>query len=81
MYAVLEDDLAKLFGLNLKMARLKRNIKQEDLCAMANLDRSYLSRVERGKNKLTLDKVYALAAALDCPLSELLPEIRGVKCN
>lgn len=78
---MLENDLAALFGKNVKLARIKRDINQEELCDMANLDRSYLSRVERGKNKITLDKVYALASALNCPLSEILPEIRGVIIN
>lgn len=79
VYVVLDDDLAVLFGRNLKAARIKRDIKQEQLCEMANLDRSYLSQIENGNYKLTLDKVYALASALQCPLIEILPEVRGVK--
>jgi transcriptional regulator with XRE-family HTH domain len=78
---VIDNDLAILFGQNLKLARVKRNITQEELCEMANLDRSYLSKIEHGTYKLTLHKVYALAAALNCPLAELLPEVDGVKLN
>jgi transcriptional regulator with XRE-family HTH domain len=76
-----ENDLTILFGRNLKAARVKRNIKQEELCALANIDRSYLSKVETGSYKITLFKVYSLAAALNCPLSEILPEVLGVKIN
>ena len=76
-----EDDLALLFGRYIKAARVKRNIKQEELCASANFDRSYLSKIESGSYKITLSKVYVLAAALECPLSEILPEINGVKIN
>ena len=75
----IEDDLALLFGRYLKAARVKRNIKQEDLCGKANIDRSYLSKIESGAYKITLAKVYDLAAALECSLSEILPEINGVK--
>jgi ribosome-binding protein aMBF1 (putative translation factor) len=45
---VIDNDLAILFGQNLKLARVKRNITQEELCEMANLDRSYLSKIEHG---------------------------------
>ena len=76
-----EDGLALLFGRYIKAARVKRNIKQEELCGKANLDRSYLSKIESGSYNITLAKVYALAAALECPLSEILPEVNGVKIN
>tara|TARA_B100000809_G_scaffold264195_1_gene319377 strand:- start:1225 stop:1473 length:249 start_codon:yes stop_codon:yes gene_type:complete len=75
----LENDLAIQFGRNIRSARAKRGIKQEELCDKANIDRSYLSKIESGSYKLTLAKVYDLAAALECPLSEILPEVNGVK--
>ena len=74
-----DNDLAIQFGRNLRAARAKIGMKQEDLCGKANLDRSYLSKIESGSYKITLAKVYALAAALECPLSEILPEVHGVK--
>lgn len=74
-----DDELAVLFGRNLKVARAKRNITQEALCEMADLDRSYLSKVENGTYKITLHKVYSLCKALSCPLDELLPDINSVK--
>jgi len=54
-------------------------MKQEELCGKANLDRSYLSKIESGSYNITLAKAYALAAALQCPLTEILPEVNGVK--
>lgn len=81
MLTLEEDDLAILFGRYIKAARVKRNIKQEELCALAGIDRSYLSKIETGSYKVTLFKVYSLAAALKCPLSEILPEVLGVKVN
>lgn len=74
-----EKKLSTAFGANLRAARAKRNIKQEELCGRANIDRSYLSKVESGNYKITLAKVYALAAALECSLDELLPDLEDVK--
>jgi transcriptional regulator with XRE-family HTH domain len=74
-------ELAKIFGRNIKTARVRRDINQERLCELADIDRSYLSRIENGNCKVALEKVYALAAALECPLSEILPEVNGVKIN
>jgi ribosome-binding protein aMBF1 (putative translation factor) len=74
-----ENNLAIQFGRNIRAARAKRSMKQEDLCDKANIDRSYLSKLESGSYNITLPKVYALAVALECPLSEILPEINGVK--
>jgi len=76
-----DKDLAIQFGRNIRAARAKINMKQEDLCGKANFDRSYLSQVETGTYNITLAKAYALAAALECPLSEILPEVGGVKIN
>jgi len=75
------NELAKLFGRNIKTARVRRDINQERLCELANIDRSYLSRVENGNCKVALEKVYEISAALECPLSEILPEVGGVKIN
>jgi transcriptional regulator with XRE-family HTH domain len=75
------NELAKLFGRNIKTARVKRDINQERLCELADIDRSYLSRIENGNCKVALEKVYEIAAALECPLSEILPEVSGVKIN
>lgn len=73
------NELAKLFGRNIKTARVKRDINQERLCELADIDRSYLSRIENGNCKVALEKVYEIASALECPLSEILPEVSGVK--
>jgi transcriptional regulator with XRE-family HTH domain len=67
------DSLDSQFGVHLRVARKKRGISQEDLAGQAGIDRSYMSRIERGLVSISLEKVYLLANALDCELSELLP--------
>ncbi|MBF4400793.1 helix-turn-helix domain-containing protein, partial [Vibrio anguillarum] len=39
----------------------------------AEIDRSYMSRIERGKINITLEKLYQIADALGCDVKELLP--------
>ena len=75
------NKLAKLFGRNIKIARAKRGINQEKLCELADIDRSYLSKIENGNCKVALEKVYELAMALQCPLSEILPELKTVEVD
>lgn len=62
------------FGKNVVEARKKKGLSQEALANLANLDRSYLSRVERGIMRVTLDKAVDISNALECHLSDLLPE-------
>ncbi len=76
-----DKELALILGRYIKSARIKRNIKQEELCARASLDRSYLSKIENGTHNITLAKIYSLARAMDCPLSEILPEVCGIEIN
>ncbi|MGR5334308.1 helix-turn-helix domain-containing protein [Vibrio gigantis] len=66
-------DIAKLFGSNLKTVRKKRGISQDKLALLADIDRSYVGRIERGEVNVTLEKVYQLSEVLECDLSELLP--------
>ncbi|MGR5556321.1 helix-turn-helix domain-containing protein [Vibrio fortis] len=66
-------DLAKQFGDNVRKKRLSKSIAQEKLALMAQIDRSYIGRVERGEVNITLEKAYMLAAVLECDVRELLP--------
>lgn len=70
------NKLAKLFGENVRRQRKCRGVSQEDLAFFAGIDRSYMSRVERGIVRITLEKVYLIAKALDCEPGELLPSIK-----
>lgn len=70
------NKLAELFGENVRRQRKRQGISQEDLAFAAGIDRSYMSRVERGIVRITLEKVYLIAKALGCEPGELLPSIR-----
>lgn len=56
----------QVMGRVLRMARLRRNLRQSDVAAAAGLDRSTVTRIERGQiGRFHLHVVQAHAAALD----------------
>ena len=66
-------DLAKMFGANLRGVRRGKSISQDKLALLADIDRSYVGRIERGEVNITLEKAYQLAQVLECDVRELLP--------
>lgn len=75
------ENLEVCFGQNVRKARRKQSISQENLALIAGIDRSYMSRIERGIVSITLQKAYVIAQALGCELNDLLPTMEqlGVK--
>lgn len=67
------NDLAKQFGKKLRIKRKEMGISQDKLALLADIDRSYVGRIERGEVNITLEKVYQLAEVLSCDVRELLP--------
>ncbi|MDB9317245.1 helix-turn-helix domain-containing protein [Nodularia spumigena] len=59
------------FGQCLRNARKKKGLSQEKLAELANLDRTYISLLERGKRNPSLICITCLCKALDISLPEL----------
>jgi len=66
-------DLAKKFGHNVRTMRKDKGISQDALALTADIDRSYIGRIERGEVNITLEKAYQIASVLRCDVKELLP--------
>ncbi|ANQ24705.1 transcriptional regulator [Vibrio natriegens] len=66
-------DLAEKFGANLRRIRKSKGISQDKLALSADIDRSYMGRIERGEVNITLEKAYQIASVLDCDIRDLLP--------
>ncbi len=66
-------DLAKKFGHNVRSIRKDRGISQDKLALAADIDRSYVGRIERGEVNITLEKAYQIASVLQCDIRVLLP--------
>ncbi len=63
---------AQKFGARLRQLRKERNVSQDELALRAQIDRSYMGRIERGQVNITLEKVFRLANALGCNVRDLL---------
>lgn len=61
-----------IIGKNIVRLRKARKLTQEDLCGIAQIDRSYLSEIENGKMNVTIKSLVSIATALDCSLKDLI---------
>jgi transcriptional regulator with XRE-family HTH domain len=60
----------------IREVRLSKGISQEKLALMAEVDRSYMGRVERGDNNAALLTLVRIANALDMTVAKLLQRAR-----
>lgn len=67
-----EDKILSLFGAHVKSLRLKRNISQEQLALLSELDRTYISGIERGKRNISFLNILKLASSLNVSPAQLL---------
>jgi transcriptional regulator with XRE-family HTH domain len=79
-------------GENIRAIREKHGLGQSELAEKANLSAGFLSEIETGKKKPSLDKLEEIASVLGCPPSSLLenadtliddpdPAVRLIKRN
>jgi len=62
------------FGARLHQLRKAQGMSQEELAFAADLDRSYLSAIERGKRNVSLVNIQRIAGALGVSVSALFAE-------
>lgn len=63
---------AKLLGARIARFRGAMKISQKTFAEQVRLDRSYVSRIERGMVGFSIFHLYAIAKALQMPVSELV---------
>ena len=66
------DPLLRTIGLTIRALRRERGLSQEALAELSQIDRSYMSSVERGLRNVSVLNVARIAAALDVPVRDLL---------
>ena len=66
-------------GENIKTARLKQNLSQEQLSFKAGLDRSYVGGVERGERNIAAVNLIKIAEALNIKPAILLNDVSSHK--
>lgn len=69
------DTISSRFGEEVRRLRMKRGLSQEALAASAGLDRTFISMVERGVRRPTLDSAKRIADALNVSLVEVIRSV------
>ncbi len=63
--------LIATFGRAVKLKRIELGFSQEELADRADLARSFVSGVERGASKASIESVWKLSKGLECKPSDL----------
>lgn len=64
----------EILGWNLRRLRVAKGLSQERLALEAGIDRSYVGRVERGSENVTITRLEAFAMVLDVSVAQLFTE-------
>ena len=70
-------DFNLFIGNKIKSIRKFRNFSQEDLAYKANIDRTYMSSIERGKRNISLAIAIKISSALEVDLIKLIEKENG----
>ena len=69
------DNRLKTLALNIKFARMKKGMTQEELAELIDVSRTAISFIETAKQNPTILKVIDIAKVLDVDINELIKGI------
>jgi len=69
---VRRTEITKRFGARVRALRQRAGFSQEEFAAECDLDRTYISGIERGRRNVGLRNLEAIAIALKLSISELM---------
>jgi transcriptional regulator with XRE-family HTH domain len=69
---VLTMSVSKELGRRIQRLRVIKGLTQEQLCERAEIDRSYIQRIEAGTRTPSIDIVVRIQKGLGCAWDELL---------
>lgn len=67
-----QDPILVALGNAIRRVRLEKGVSQEKLALLAEVDRSYVGRVERGDNNVAVLTLVRLAKALEISMRDLM---------
>jgi transcriptional regulator with XRE-family HTH domain len=67
--------LLRAIGHTIRTFRLERGLSQESLADRANIDRSYMSGIERGLRNISILNIARIASALDVSIRDLVGQV------
>ena len=65
-------DIRKKFGKRIKELRQSKNLSQEALAHLAELDRTYIPSIEKGERNVSIEVIQKLSFSFEIKISELL---------
>ncbi len=65
------ENIKILFGLKIKELRKQKSYSQEQLANLASINKSYISLIENGKTKVSLEIMNKLAKAFEIEIDQL----------
>jgi len=65
-------DVSKAFGIALRKLRISKGLTQEQLGFEADLRRTFISSLELGEKKPSIETIYQLSIAFEIPMSKLM---------
>lgn len=71
----MDTNRLKTLGLNIKMARLRQGISQEELAEMVDTSRTTISMIETAKQNPTILKIIDIAQALKVDVNSLTKSV------
>lgn len=66
-----EETILKQFGRNIKIERIRIGLSQEQLAEKMDVNVQYLSKIERGKQNMSLKKIVELTNYLEADLKDI----------
>ena len=66
------------FGRVLQQLRREKKLSQEDLAFTSELDRTFISRMENGRRRPTINTIIRLSRALEVPASQMVAEVEAL---
>lgn len=67
-----DNDLLKQLGLNIKAERVRKGYTQEFFAEKLGVSGEYISRIERGRENLSILKILNIANSLDSHINNIL---------
>ncbi|MFR0688620.1 helix-turn-helix domain-containing protein [Enterobacterales bacterium AE_CKDN230030158-1A_HGKHYDSX7] len=71
-------DVSEAFGKILREKRKALGLTQEQLAHEADIQRNYVSLIERGVNQPTVTIIFKLANALNCKASAMIEDTESI---
>lgn len=75
MRSDLDFALLRSFGAELKSRRAQLGISQEQLALRAQVNRTFVGKIETGRNQPTLAVIFRLSEGLKCEIPELMTSV------